>query len=344
MRQIRNSNPSAWLGTGFEIQIWPRAIRVVALAFSILAAPLVADAQQAKKVRHIGYLSAAASFDLSAQAFRQGLRDLGYVEGEHVTVEFRFADGRHERLAQLAADLVDLQVEVIVTAGQNAARAVRARTPSIPIVVAAGGIWDGLAANLARPGGNVTGLSFLSPDLGGKRMALLKEAVPKATRVAVLLNAVNPGHPIQWAGVNAAATSLGVRLHRVEFQRADDFEGAFQAARNEGAQAVLTFRDALVEARRTQIIQLAASHRLPAMYEQRDFVDVGGFIAYGPSLPDLFRRAALYVDKILKGAKPGELPIEQPTKFEFVVNLKTAKALKLVVPQSVLLQVDEVIR
>jgi len=295
-------------------------------------------------VRHIGYLSAAASMDLSAQAFRQGLRDLGYVEGENIVVEYRFAEGEYERLPHLAADLVGRQVEVIVAAGQNATRAVQQQTPTIPIVVAAGGTWDGLAASLARPGGNVTGLSFLSPDLGGKRLALLKEAVPKARRVAVLVNAATPVPAAQWAAVSGAAGRLGVSLLRVEFRRASEFDRAFQTATKQGGQAVLTFRDAVVEANRARTLALAAKHRLPAMYEQRDYVEAGGFISYGPSLPDLFRRAAIYVDKILKGARAGELPIEQPVLFELAVNLEVAKTLGLTVPRSILLQADEVIQ
>ncbi len=317
----------------------------MALLIGVVAGTVVAYAQAPPpKVRRLGYLSAAGSMDLSTQAFRQGLRDLGYIEGQNIAVEYRFAEGQYERLPQLAADLVGLRVEVIVTAGQNAARAARQQTPTIPIVVAAGGSWDGLAASLARPGGNVTGLSFLSPELGGKRLALLREAVPTATRVAVLVNVATPSPPLQWAAVREAAGRLGVTLLRVEFRRAREFAGAFQAAARQGGRAVLTFRDAVVEANRARILALAAKHRLPAMYEQRDFVEAGGFLAYGPSLPDLFRRAATYVDKILKGAKPGDLPIEQPVKFELAVNLKVAKTLGLTVPQSVLLQADEVIQ
>jgi putative ABC transport system substrate-binding protein len=317
----------------------------LSLVLGAFAGALSAEAQPVPpKLRRIGYLGAAGSMDQSAQAFRQGLRDLGYTEGQTIGIEFRFAEGQLDRLPQLAAELLGLQLEVIVTAGHNAARVVRQRNPTIPIVVAAGGTWGGLAASLARPGGNVTGLSFLSPELGGKRLALLKEALPKAARVAVLINGVNPSHPVQWDGVSAAAASLGVRLQRIEFRRAEDFDRAFQTAVKRGAHAALTFRDAVLEAQRPRIIELAARHRLPTMYEQRDFVEAGGFISYGPSLPDLFRRAAVYVDRILKGARPGDLPIEHPDKFELAVNLKTAQALGLTVPPSVLLQAEEVIR
>jgi hypothetical protein len=221
-----------------------QAVLIITLLISIVAGTVAAHAQAPPpKVRRLGYLGAAGSMDLSTQAFRQGLRDLGYVKEQNTAVEYRFAEGRYERLPQLAAELVGLQVEVIVTAGHNAARAVRQQTTTIPIVVAAGGSWDGLAASLARPGGNVTGLSFLSPDLGGKRLALLREAVPKATRVAVLVNVATPSPPLQWAAVREAAGRLAVSLLRVEYRRASEFDGAFQAAAKQGGQAVLTFRD-----------------------------------------------------------------------------------------------------
>ncbi len=318
----------------------------LALALGMLAAPLGAGAQAAERVSRIGYLSAASRSDLFEGAFRQGLRELGYVEGQTVTIEYRFAEGRVDRLPKLAAELVGLKVDLIVTAGMNAARAVREATKTTPIVMAAGGdpVAAGIVASLARPGGNVTGFSFMSPDLGGKRLELLKEAMPRVSRVAVLFNPANVGSVLERKSTEDAAGALGARLQPLEVRRVDDLEGAFRAAAKKRAQALIAFRDALVEAHRGRILDLAARGRLPTMFEQRDFVEAGGLMSYGPNLPDLFRRAATYVDKILKGAKPADLPVEQPTRFELVINLKTAKALGLTIPQSILIRADQVIQ
>ncbi len=319
---------------------------IALLGLGILAAPLGAGAEAADGLPRIGYLSAASRSDLFEGAFRQGLLELGYVEGQTVTIEYRFAEGRVDRLPKLAAELVGLKVDLIVTAGMNAARAIREATKTIPIVMAAGGdpVAAGIVASLARPGGNVTGSSFMSPDLGGKRLELLKQAMPRVSRVAVLFNPANVGSVLERKSTEDAANALGVRLQPLEVRRPDDLEGAFRAAARGRAQALIAFRDALVEANRGRILDLGARGRLPTMFEQRDFVEAGGLMSYGPSLPDLFRRAATYVDKILKGAKPADLPVEQPTRFELVINLKTAKALGLTIPQSVMVRADQVIR
>ncbi len=317
----------------------------LALALGILAAPLGAGAQAAERVPRIGYLAAGSRDDLLEGAFRQGLRELGYVEGQTIAIEYRYAEGRLDRLPNLAAELVGLKVDVIVVGGTHAAGAVREVTRTIPVVMGAGGdpVAAGIVASLARPGGNVTGFSFMSPDLGGKRLQLLKEAVPKVSRVAVLFNPANVGSVLERKSAEDAAGALGVRLQPLEVRRVDDLEGAFRAAARERAQALIAFRDAVVDANRGRILDLAARGRLPTMFEQRDFVEAGGLMSYGPSLPDLFRRAATYVDKILKGAKPGDLPVEQPTRSELVINLKTAKALGLTIPPSIRVRADQVI-
>jgi ABC-type uncharacterized transport system substrate-binding protein len=321
----------------------------VAGTLALLAAPLVAKAQQAAKIARIGYLSPnlAASPHLP-EAFRQGLRDLGYVEGRNVVIEYRSAEGKPERLPALAAELVALKVDVIVAPGTPQALAARRATRTLPIVfaTAADPVGSGLVTSLARPGGNVTGLSILAPELVGKRLELLKQAVPGVSRVAVLWQ---PGGHDERTDkdilkeAEVAARALGVRLQFVEARGPADLDRAFSdmTRARVGALTVLTGIMFLNERRR--LVDLAAKNRLPEVYGGRDFVDAGGLMAYGPNLADLYRRAATYVDKILKGAKPADLPIEQPTKFELVINLKTAKALGLTIPPSVLARVDEVI-
>jgi putative ABC transport system substrate-binding protein len=322
---------------------------VATLVLALLVAPFAADAQRLTTVHRIGWLgggSPPTGPNPSLEAFRQGLRDLGYVEGQNLVIEYRYAEGKFERFPALAAELVRLPVDVIVTGGVNAARAAQQATRTIPIVIAAGGdpVGAGLVASLARPGGNITGLSFMSSALGGKRLELLKEAVPTVSRVAVLVNPSNSNTVLQWKEMEGAAQSLGMQLHALEVRSADELERAFATATREGVGALMVFRDFLTGTLRAQIIHLAATSRLPVMSEEREFVDAGGLLSYGPSLADLNRRAATYVDKILKGTTPADLPVEQPIKFELVVNLKTAEALGLTLSPGLLFQADEVIK
>jgi putative ABC transport system substrate-binding protein len=316
----------------------------------LLAAPLAAEAQQAAKVARIGYLTGNLTTGLHLhEAFRQGLRDLGYVEGRNVVIEYRSAEGKYERLPALAAELVALKVDVIVVTSTPAALAAKQATRTIPIVLAWAGdpVGSGLVTSLARPGGNVTGLSVLAPELVGKRLELLKQAVPGVNRVAVLW------HPGDYAErtdkdmlkeADVAARALGVRLQFVEARGPEDFDRAFSDMTRARADAVTVQSTNVFFIERRRLVDLAAKNRLPAMYLTREFVDAGGLMAYGPNVADLFRRAATYVDKILKGAKPGDLPVEQPTKFELVINLRTAKALGLTIPQSLLGRADEIIQ
>ena len=277
---------------------------------------------------------------------RQGLRDLGYVEGQNLVIERRYAEGSTESLRDLAAELVRLQVDVIVTGGANAARVAQHATRTIPIVFMASSdpVGVGLVTSLARPGGNITRLSSLGPELGGKRLELLKEAVPTASRVVVLFNPANISAGHQWREMEGAAWSLGVQLHALEVHHADELEHAFDTATGEGAGALIVFGDFLLGTHRTRILHLAAKSRLPVMSEERAYVDAGGLMSYGPSLADIYRRAAGYVHKILKGAKPADLPVEQPIKFELVINLKTAKALGITIPLHLLRLADEVLQ
>jgi putative ABC transport system substrate-binding protein len=320
---------------------------IVTLVLLTLWAPLAVDAQQPAKVARIGYLALTQDAQsLNAEAFRQGLRDLGYVEGQNLVIERRSAEGRTESLRDLAAELVRLQVDVIVTGGDNAARVALQATRTIPIVIAGGGdpVGLGLVASLARPGGNITGLSMLRIDLAGKRLEILKEAVPTASRVAVLFNPASIGAVLQWRETEGAARALGVQLHALEVRHADELEQAFDTATSEGVGALIVFREFLFGPHRTRILHLVAKSRLPVMYEERDFVDAGGLMSYGPSRADIYRRAAGYVHKILKGAKPADLPVEQAMKFELVINLKTAKALGITFPPTLLVLADEVIQ
>ncbi len=321
---------------------------VVALALSILSAPLSSAAQQRGKVPRIGFLGGASPSAAAhlVDALRQGLRDLGYVEGQNIAIEYRFAEGKAERLPDLAAELVRLKVDVIVAPNPPGALAAKNATTTIPIVMAIAGdpVGLGLVASLARPGGNVTGLSNVSVELAPKQLQLLKQAVPKVSRVAVLWNPGNKANALSFRELEVAARSLGVQLQPLEAQSPDDFDSAFAAMTRERAGALVVFPDALVLLHQRRIVDLAAKRRLPAMYALREAVDAGGLMSYSPSFTDLFRRAATYVDKILKGAKPADLPVEQPTKFEFVINLKTAKALGLTIPQSVLIRADQVIQ
>jgi putative ABC transport system substrate-binding protein len=281
------------------------------------------------------------------EAFRQGLRELGYVEGQNIVIEYRYAEGRDDRLADLAAELVRLKVDVIVAVSGVGTRAVQHATRTIPIVMAGASdpVGEGLVASLARPGGNTTGLSLLSAELPGKRLEILKETVPQSARVAVLTNLANPNHASVMHNLTGAAQALGLHLHVVELRRPDELDAAFAAMTRAGADALFVQGEpVLLDGLRGRIVDLAATSRLPAMYSWRMYVDAGGLMSYGPSLSDMMRRAATYVDKILKGAKPADLPVEQPMKFELVINLKTAKALGLTIPPTLLFQADEVIQ
>ena len=301
--------------------------------------PSAAGAQTPPKIPRVGYIAGASatSTEHMVGAFRQRLRELGYVEGQTIALEVRYAEGRSERIPELVAELVGLKMDVLVAGSSAAALAAKKATGTIPIVmVAADPVGLGLVASLARPGGNVTGLSYFNEAIVAKRVQLLKEFVPGLARVAVLRNPTIAVHATFWQETEVAARTLGVALQPLDIRGPDDFEAAFAAATRGNAQALIAFDDALTVAYRPQIVALAASSRLPAMYGLREFPDDGGLMSYGPSFADLFRRAATYVDKILKGAKPADLPVEQPTKFELVINLKTAKALGLTVPPSLL--------
>jgi putative ABC transport system substrate-binding protein len=320
---------------------------IVAIVVTFAMCGDVAQAQQAKKVPRIGYLSPASVSPSSAwiEAFRQGLRELGYVEGQNIAIEYRWAEGKADRLPDLAAELVRLKVDVIVVVGPAAAAAKKA-TKTIPIVTASAAdpVASGLVDSLARPGGNITGLSIMAPELSGKRLELLKEAVPGITRIAVLRDPTNPGSALTWKETQVAARALGVQLQLLEWRSAKDIEASFAAMKSERAGALIPLRGPLIVDQRTWFVNLVAKSRLPAMYDDGDFVDAGGLMFYGPNRVDLHRRAATYVDKILKGTKPADLPVEQPTKFEFVINLKTAKQIGLTIPPNVLARADKVIK
>jgi putative ABC transport system substrate-binding protein len=318
-----------------------------ALAGGLLAAPLAANAQQAEKVYRIGFLfygSPGPSPELDA--FRRGLRDVGWIEGQNVTIEYRFASGDLGQLPALAAELARLQPDVIVTPGTPASLAARQATSTIPIVFAgvADAVGAGLVANLARPGGNMTGLTGISAELGGKRLGLLKELAPKASRVAVLYNPADRSNVLVLKGLQESAPSLGLTLQPLEVRKAGEFEGAFVAMGRKRAQALFGAAGVLTSEHRRLIVDLAAKRRIPAMWGDREFVDAGGLMSYAVNFDDQIRRAATYVDKILKGVKPGDLPVEQPTRYELIINLKTAKALGLTIPHSLLLRADQVIQ
>jgi putative ABC transport system substrate-binding protein len=311
------------------------------VAGGLLAAPLAARAQQATRIYRIGFLGDVPSF--LDEAFRQGLRELGYFEGQNIVIERRSSEWKYERLPGLAADLVRLNVDVIVAASPAATKAAKQATSTIPIVFTVSGdpVADDFVASLARPGGNITGLATIGPELVGKQLEMLKGVAPKVSRVAVLQNPNTHRGVLRQA--EGAARGLGVQLHSLEARTPSEIETAFAAMRSQRVDGILVLRDAVFRAQRTQITALAAKNRLPAVYGLREEAEAGGLIAYGASVPQLYRRAATYVDKILKGANPANLPIEQPTKFELVINLKTARALGLTIPPSLLQRADQVI-
>jgi putative ABC transport system substrate-binding protein len=320
---------------------------IVALGASALATPLAGFAQQATKVWRIGYLSAASSDNdkLRLAAFQQGLRQLGYLEGKNIVIEQRYAAGRFERLADLATELVRLQVDVLIVYGDSAIRAAREAGGAIPIVmtISADPVGEGFVDNLARPGGRVTGFSDLHSALVTKRLELLKEIAPSASRIAVLLTA-DPTRLRQLKDIQAAAPAFGVIVLPLPVTGADDIDRAFVTMRKERSEGLIVLGDPVIAIHRRQIAGLAAKGRLPSIFTVRESVDAGGLMSYGTNFPELWRRAAIYVDKILKGAKPADLPVEQASKFELVVNLKTAKALGIAIPQSILIRANEVIQ
>ena len=341
--------------TGFarQCRLWTRGnvcVHLVRLAVAVLVVPLAAEAQPAAKVPRIGFLSQFSPADPRTlgrlRAFQQGLRELGYVEGQNVAIESRWAEGKWDRLPGLAAELVRLKVDVIVTAAPVAIQAAKQATATIPIVMA--GIIDpvatGFVATLAHPGGNITGLSLMTLELVGKQLEILREIVPKVSRVAVLSNPASAGTEPQLRHAQGAARALGMRLQVLEARGPSEIDSAFAAMTREQAGAVIVLVDGMFLDQRTRIADLAAKRRLPAMYGMRDHVEAGGLITYATNILDRYRRAATFVDKILKGAKPGDLPVEQPTTFELVINLKTAKALGLTIPESMLLRANEVIQ
>ena len=303
------------------------------------------EAQQPKKVPRIGYL-AADSHAPTRDSFLQGLRDLGYIEGQTILIEWRYAEDKPDRFPELAAELVRLKLDVIVAANATALGALRRATTTIPIVMAAAGdpVASGLVDSLARPGGNITGLSQMNPDLAGKRLELLNEIVPKLSRVAVFWNPQDQMSTISWNELQPPARSLGVQLQSVEIRSSGDFDKAFEDATRARAGALAIMPAPVFVTDLNRIADLAAKSRLPSIFHVKEFVDSGGLVAYGTDRSELFRRAATYVDKILKGAKPGDLPVEQPTKFEFVINLKTAKQIGLTIPPNVLARADKIIK
>lgn len=317
------------------------------VAASILAIVLAAGAQPAGEVRRIGYLSSssATAAQNPVEVFRKALRGLGWVEGQNIVIDYRFAEGRFERLPDLAGELVRLKVDVIVAGPTPVAVAAKNATSAIPIIMWAVGdpVGLGLVASLARPDGNITGVSFTVDMEVGKALELLMEVVPTVRRVAVLSNPNNPGHARAMTNVRTAARSRGLQLQLLEARGPDEFDGAMRAVAKERAGALLVVTDSVFLLHRARLVELAAKSRLPSVYQLREYVEAGGLMSYGPSGPDLFRRAAGFVDRVLKGAKPADLPVEQPTKFDFFINLRTAKALRVTIPPSLLVQADQVL-
>jgi putative ABC transport system substrate-binding protein len=325
-----------------------RKINVLTLCAALFAFCVPAHAQQPKKIARIGFLvdGTPSTHSTRIQAFRQGLREAGYVEGKTIAIEYRYAAGSADRLPDLLTELVNLKVDVIVTGGTRAVLAAKKATQTIPIVFASVGnpVGTAIVDSLAQPGGNVTGLSSFTGDLSGKRLELLKEAFPKVSRVAFLRDPSNLSGAVYWNEMQATAASLGVKLQSAEVRVSNDFDGAFKAIIEERAQALLTQTGPVANNNKVRILEFAVKNRLPAIYGDTEFAEAGGLMSYGPSYVDMNRRAATYVDKILKGTKPADLPVEQPTKFEFIVNLKAAKAIGLTVPPNVLARADRVIR
>ena len=332
-------------GRRIEVLKWSG---IVAIGVTFAMCGVVAQAQQEKKVHWIGYLAGASALTQAPrlEAFRRGLRELGYVEGKNIIIEERYAQGIADRPRELVAELVRLKVDVIVTAGPTATRFAKEATVTIPIVMAqdTDPVGNGFVASLARPGGNITGLSTLSPEISGKRLELLKEVVPRLSRVAVVGQSTNPGNAQALREVELTAGAFGVKLQYLDIRGPKDIEPAFREASKGRADAVVVLGSPVLVSRRRQVLDLMVKSRLAATYNVAEFVQDGGLMTYSVSFTDLARRAATYVDKILKGAKPGDLPVEQPTKFEFIINLKAAKQIGLTIPPNVLARADKVIR
>lgn len=319
---------------------------VVGVAGGFIARPPAARAQRTGKLYRIGILEAIPATQNAANldALRRGLRDLGYVEGQNLIIEYRSADGRAERFPELASELVRLKVDLIVTRGTPAAKATKSTTGTIPVVMATMGDPRSIVASFAHPGGNVTGVTTFSTELTGKRIELLKELVPNLSRVALLHNMGNPAAPPEWEEIRTATRSLGLQAALLDVRSQGDLDRAFDLAVRSHVDALIIGADGLTQMHQQVIVDSAARNRLPAAYPAREFVEAGGLIAYAVNYSDLYFRLASFADRIFKGAKPGELPVEQPTKFELVINMKTAKALGLTIPQSLLLRADKVIQ
>ena len=312
----------------------------------LLALCVSAQAQQPKKIPRIGVLRPGLPAAPNYEAFRQGLRELGYVEGQNVILELRDTEAKAERLPDLAAELVRLKVDVIVTSSTPAIQAVKQATATIPIVMAFSGdpVGTGLVASLAKPGGNITGLSDIGPEISGKQLELLKEAFPTVSRVGFFLNPSNQSNRLRLKAAEATAGELKVQIQALEVQSVNDLEKAFSTISKAQAQALMTVRDPAININQKRIVEFAAENRLPTMHMDKEPVEAGGLMSYGPDVPDLFRRAATYVDKILKGTKPADLPVERPIKFELVINLKTANQIGLTIPPNVLMRADKVLK
>ena len=323
-------------------------IFVLFLTTILLTTASATQAQQPTKVPRIGFLIASSRSVNAAryETFLQGLRELGYEEGKNIVIEWRSGEGRFDRLAALAAELIRLKVDIIVTAGPADTRAAREATSTIPIVMTFDNdpVGNGFIASLARPGGNITGLSTLAPELSSKQLELLKEIVPKSSRVAILGNSTNPGNALALKEIEAAAKAFGLKLQYLDILDPKAIETAFRTASKSGVEAILVLGIPLLNSERKQLVELAVKNRLPAIYYTGDLVEAGGLMTYGVNRNDLARRAATYVDKILKGAKPAELPVEQPKKFELIINLKAAKQIGLTIPPNALARADKVIK
>ena len=329
---------------------WHRAANTILLLITFIVGSIqFAAAQQSTTLHHIGYLSPTSPSVSPGRidAFRQGLRELGYVEGNNIVIEYRYAEGKFDRLSTLAAELVRLKVELIVTTGPTVTRAAKEATATVPVVMTTDTdpVGNGIIANLARPAGNITGLSSLAPELSGKQLELLKEIVPTLSRLSVFGTSTNPGNAQMFKEVEHASSAFGVKLQYLEVRSPEELETAFGATTKSRAEAVLYLVAGLVDAgHQKKVTELASKRRLPVMYKNRQYVEAGGLVSYGVSVDDLDRRAASYVDKILKGAKPADMPVEQPTKFELVFNLKAAQQIGLTIPPNVLARANKVIK
>jgi putative ABC transport system substrate-binding protein len=323
-------------------------LRLSAIIATVVGCGALAQAQQPTKIPRIGYLNASSASSASSriEAFRRGLRELGYVEGKNIVIEYRFAEGNLDRLRQLTAELVQINVDIIVSGGPTVTRPAKEATSTIPIVMGFDDdpVGSGFVASLARPGGNITGLSTLAPEISGKQLEILKEIVSRLSRVAVLGSSTRSGTSLSLKEMELAAGAFKVQIQYLDIQDPKDIETAFGAASKGRADAILVLGSPVLNLRRTQIADLAVKNRMPGVYAQPEYMDAGGLMYYGASFTDIFRRAATYVDKILKGAKPADLPVEQPTKFEFIINLKAAKQIGLTIPPNVLVRADRVIK